>query len=348
MTNFDFDPTDSNLRVGIEVEYPKVGDGEYMVTRGNGTSSLQSQMPPLPNSMDARREYDGTVGLEIVSGVLHLEDAKNWYADVLDYVGGEHGVYYQPSGLMNNGSTAGMHLHLSELSREKAEDLYEISRTPWAKVLFCSSVAMSDDSAVLPVFRGGQYCQMNLGREHYDCVNNRGSGRYEWRLPEPVTVEHWEILAKFLTIFENSTEKAIEYAQEVLDDGDDRITSIQRAEAIGMDLDDAGRVMNEQYGGDPENFYEEVSSSWAAPEIYHVEYDDEHFYTFETNLDVDEFAISNVEFNPNEIFWAESLDPVQDDEYAEEVQRVAERVRRNNTRETEATDELKKIVKKKQ
>lgn len=344
-TSFDFDLNSSDLNIGIEVEYPGMNpsDKRY-VDRGRDTNDLQSRIDHVP--LEGRAVYDGTVGLEIVSEVLELEDSPGWYASVIDYITEEWNTPYQPTGLMATGNTAGMHLHLSELSRSKAEDLYELSQTPWAKVLFCSSIANNGDETVWPVFRGGRYCNMNFGTGHYDCVNERRGGHYEWRLPEPVDPDHFEIIAKFLRLFEQSTDMAVEYAQEVLDDADDRITAIRRAEAVGMDIDSVPVVERDAYPGDPENFFERIRNDWGYPEVYHVEYGDNNYYVFESRLEGD-FEVAGVTFTPNDIVRADELTVVHDPEEHDEVRAAFERRNANVGRETEATEELKKIVKKK-
>lgn len=343
---FDFDEYESDLQIGLEVEYPaKDPEDELFIDRGRPTNSLQSEMSELPPHIGGRPVYDGTVGLEIVSNVLNIDEAPNWYRDVLDYVREDWNTEYQPTGLMSTGNTAGLHMHLSELSRREAEDLFEISQTPWAKVLFCSSIAMSEDSAVWPVFRGGQYCRMNLGTNHYDCINDRGAGRYEWRLPEPMTPEHLDIVVRFLKLFDYSTEKAIEYAQEVLDEGDDRITAIKRAEAVGMDIEEVPTVERERYAGD-DSFFDMVRNTWAAPEIYHVEYLGEHYYVFDSEIDAT-IEAGPIEFHPEDVVRASSLEAVENDELADEVRTAFRRRNEGSPRETEATEELKKIVKKK-
>jgi len=273
-------------------------------------------------------------------------DATNWYKDVIEHVEEEHNRKHQPVGLMKGSSTAGLHIHLSSLSRSQARELYEISQTPWAKVLFCSSIAMDNESATWPVFRGGSYCRMNFDSSgRYDCINSRGNGHYEWRMPEPMIGDHMEILVKFLRLFEESPDMAREYAQEVLDDGDDRITAIRRAEAVGMDIDGVPTVERDPYP-ETEDFFEEVSDEWAAPEIYRVNHDDGVFYLFESRIE-DTFEVNGVEFSRDDVLLADSLDRIEDDELRDDITRAYQRHGHEEIRETEATNELKKIVKKK-
>lgn len=345
---YDFDPSNSSLQIGIELEYPEFNprSDEYLVSRGRPSNDLQREVSGLPSFLNGHATYDGTVGLEVVSNRLELADMQNWYAEVLEYMRAEYNAEYQPVGLMQGGSTAGTHIHISSISESKARELLEISQTPWAKVLFCSSIASDDQSTTWPVFRGGRYCQMSYGRNHYDCVNSRGNGHYEWRMPEPMVPEHVEILQKFLRLFEQSTDAAIEYAQDLLDSGDDRITAIQRAEKVGMDIDEMPAVRRMPAEADPENFYEMVANDWALPEIYTVEYDDRTFYVFETDFE-GAFEVSGITFEGSDVMYADTLDVVDDNALIEEVYGAYQRAQTDDMRETEATKELKKIVKKK-
>lgn len=339
----DFDPSNSGLRIGIELEYPGRRDNdELFVSRGRGTSGLSDI--PIPRS-DANATYDGTVGLEVVSDVLDLEDAAFWHADIIDHVEAEH-VNYQPVGLMSNGNTAGLHLHLSPLTESEARQLYEISQTAWAKVLFCTSIANENGEAAWPVFRGGRHCRMNFSDgDRYACVNRRGGSHYEWRLPEPMMPENLEVVATFLRLFEQDPDHAIQYAQEILDDGDERITSIQRAEATGMDIDEVPTVRREPSPDDPQGFYESVASRWDAPEIYLVEVDGNHYYAFETSFGT--FEVDGLEVGNGDVIYADGLDYVSDEEEARVVNQAFNRRNAESSRRTEATEELKKIVKKK-
>lgn len=342
--DFDHDLSNSDLTIGIELEYPgRNSTDEKYVTRGRDTCGLQ-QRYTHPPFISGHGTYDGTVGLEVVSDRLDLEDAANWHAEVVDYVEDEYNVEYQPVGLMENGNTAGMHIHISHLTEQQARDLYEISQTPWAKVLFCSSIANENGEAAWPVFRGGRHCRMQFGGSRYACINHRSSGHYEWRMPEPVDSDHVEIIARFLRLFEQEADLAIEYAQEVLDDGDDRITSIKRAESTGMDIEDIPSISREPVS-DSEEFFQTMIDSWALPEIYQVELGGEHFYRFESEMDA-ELEVEGIEFETNDVLHADTLE-VANQELAEDVSRAFQRRHNESSRETDATKELKKIVKKK-
>lgn len=347
MTSFDFNTRESDLQIGLEVEYPIAQEGKRMRGRGLSSNELQSQHR-MPSNLPGSSTYDGTVGLEIVSETMPIHDAPAWYASVINHVEDDYGEPFEPTGLMDGGSTAGLHVHLSSLTRSQARELYEISQEPWAKVLFCSSIASDGDDVSWPVFRGGRYCQMGFGGGHYSCVNERhGSGHYEWRMPEPMTRDHMEVMVRFLTLFEQNPELAREYAQDLLDSGDDRVTSIKRAEAVGMDLDGIPEVYRAPADTDPENFYETVSDSWMHPEIYTIEMEGDRFYTFDTDLEGGDFNVAGVRFHANSVLHADSLTPVEDEELYDDVRRALANRGSDGRRETEATEELKKIVKKK-
>lgn len=334
--------------VGIEVEYPGMNStDEKYVDRGRDTSSIQSDINRLPSDMRGRPTYDGTVGLEIVSDTMAPEDVQQWYSDVIDFVHNEYNVDYQPTGLMRGGSTAGTHVHISPLSDDQARMLYDISQEPWAKVMFCSSIAASDGTETWPVFRGGSYCRMNnFNGGRYSCVNHRGGDHYEWRLPEPMAPEHVGLMMEFIERFYYEPEDAIEFAQRLLNEADDRITAIRRAKTTGMDIDGVPVIERAAHEEDPENFFDTVAEDWSLPEIYRVDYQDETFYVFESEL-VGEFVANGVTFSDDSVLRAGELTEVTDENYRE-VRRVFENRRDggDERRETEATHELKKIVKK--
>lgn len=345
MTDFDFDTRNSDLQVGIEVEYPiyDPAEHEWLVSRGKDSNNLRHEMRAAPES--GAIHYDATVGTEFVSPVLDLRDMDAWYAGTLIGVEERTGAEYNPVGLMAGGNTAGTHIHISDLSRSQARELYEISQTTWAKVLFCSSIASdSDDSITWPVFRGGRYCQMEFGPDHYNVVNNVNGGHYEWRLPEPMVPEHMEIVKRFLALFEREPEQAREYAQELLNDGDGRITSIKRAEAIGIDIDEQPVVESSPIP-ETEELFRTLDNAPVYPDVVTVRHDDGDFYVTESDF----HGTFDVQGNPvpaNGVVDARTLDVVSD-ELAEDVVRVMQRHDTNELRTTEATDELKKIVKKK-
>lgn len=345
---FDTNASNSDLHIGIEVEYPVAPSfREKYTARGQRSNDLKSAVrgDGWPSSIGGRATHDGTVGLEVVSTTMELVDAENWYRDTIEYLENDYQAPHAPTGIIS-GSTAGLHIHLSDLSQSQAETLYEISTSPWAKVLFCSSIISSEQENDWRVFRGGGYCRFNgpSNNRRYNCVNRRNGGHYEWRMPEPIDPDHFPIIVKFLRLFEQDTEAAIQYAQEILDSGDDRVTSIRRAEAVGMDIEDMPAFRRSPFE-ESEEFFEEVRDSWSLPEIWHVSCDDGEFYLFQSRLDT-EFSVNGVEFRPDDILYADSLDHVSDEELHSTIRKSFAR-RNESTNETEATQVVKDIIKKK-
>lgn len=346
-TSFDFDLIGSDLSIGLEVEYPGMNTSdELYVNRGRGTNNIQRDINGMPHHIGGRPVYDGTVGLEVVSDVLSPHDVTGWYEDVIDYIEAEYNTGYQPTGLMANGNTAGLHVHLSNLTETQARDLYEMSQEPWMKVLFCSSIANHNGEATWPVFRGGRYCEMSFDDGHYSCVNYRGSGHYEWRMPEPMTPGNVEIMMRFLDLFDEDPDLARQYAQEILDSGDDRLTAVRRADATGMDLTGEPTVAQEPANSDPEEFYETVANEWAAPNIYTVRVEDSEFYLLDSDLN-GEVPVNGEQVPANSVLYADTIDPVEDEALLDDVRTAFQRRHASNNRETEATEELKKVIKKK-
>lgn len=353
--DFDFGRNESNLKLGIELEWPLMEHGKPMVSRGYNSDNLRTSMGPLPSSLDANKVYDGTVGLEIVSSPIDVADADDWYYEVVEYVKDEYNAGFQPTGLLANGSTAGAHVHISPLTESQAQRLADLSQEPWMKVLFCTSIALDEDeTATWPVFRGGDYCRPGYvghhnsrDESHYRCVNRRADTHYEWRMPEPMEPENVTILARFLSLFEQSEELAIEYAQELLDSGDDRITSVKRAEKIGMDIEDVPQVEREPV---PEtaDFFGTVREGLMYPEIHTVQHDGDFFYVLDSQhsyVTGVEVGNEEVRFSANDVLYADTLEQA-DDDIGDEVMRMYNRVE-NTFRETEATKTLKQIVKEK-
>lgn len=340
------------MKVGIELEWPEMDKDSdiFLKNRGRDSNSLKSKIMNsgnLPGRLNAEAVYDGTVGLEIVSGTMDVENLSNWYYDIYKYVMNEYNAYLQPTGLMEDGNTAGMHIHMSPISEDTASSLYEISHRTWAKILFCTSVTESSS----PVFRGGSYCRMEENwNNRYHVVNKRsGRGHYEWRLPEPVLPGHVEIISKFLHFLETDEETAIQYAQELLDNGDERITSIRRAKNIDYLLSKPGRMVRDYR----EINDEEVESKWrafmgcqAVPPTYLAELDDEYYFIFDNSNDIyrdlDRFILRENRLFFDRVYRAKDLTVVEDESVENHLQSLASSP--EMTRVTNATEELIKII----
>lgn len=349
------DPTESDLKVGLEVEYPKAPSwgSDRFKKRSKKSSDLHSRMrsASIPRRF-GNTTRDGTVGLEQTSEVLDIEDAADWYADVIEFIEEEWNTPYGYTSLLSGGSTAGLHIHISPLSDEQARSLYDISTTPWAQALFCSAIVSDDAGDDWTVFRNNRYAQMNFDSGRYSAVHRVRNDHWEWRMPEPMTAGNMEIVARFLTLLEQDPDEATRYAQERLDAADDRITSLRRAEVIGIDVEDIPDVRARPYDDDPD-FFRELSDEWAAPEIYYVEvpggdFDADEYFVTESQM-AGEVSTLGYEVDANGVYYgdSDSLTPVEDPEIERRVRAALERYRSGSISQSEATDEVKKALKKK-
>lgn len=345
------DLSDSEFTIGIEVEYPVARSWENRFREGGKKSkTLLHQVQDdggLPSRFDAGVEDEYLIGLEVVSGQLHLSDAANWYRDLIEYIEDEYNKPYCPSGIITDSNivTAGLHIHLSPLSYEKAQELFDISRTAWGKALFCSSIVSDDYTTDWRVFRGGKFCQMKFDSgNRYDCLNSRGGDHWEWRMPEPMTPDHFEETIKFLRLFEDNVEDAIEYGHELLDNSDS-ITSIERAHNVGMDANE-GDTIRKQGVPTTADFFEEIESYWDAPEIYTVHYDNTPYYVFDSRLG-GPIDVSGVTVSDGTVIRASDLTQVDDSSVRDSVWNFYQSNESNEPRESEATEVVKEVVKKK-
>lgn len=338
----------SDLKIGIEVEYP-IADGDPMKNEAKSSSSLYRSVNSDGWPLRGRATNDPSVGLEVVCDpALNVDDVPQWYKECIEYIEEEYNEKYAPTGMLH-GNTAGLHTHISPLDFEEAELLHEWSSEPWMQVFACSSVC-EDEAPYYRVFRDN-YCRLNQavdGGDRYAVVNerSRSRGHYEWRLPEPMTLEHIDHLMNFLKLFKYDPEKAKEYAMEVLEKEDD-ITSIQRAEAIGVDLSfgDRGGVTRNA-AEQTEGFWDDVLDDESAPYIYRVDIPDEgSFYAFESRRD-SSFTVNGVRFDRDTVLRADSLTTVGNHTTLyDAVQQTLEN--RNGPRPKEATKYLKDVMKKK-
>lgn len=336
----------SDLKVGIEVEYP-LADGDPMKNEAQSSSSLFSRMNEWP--LRGRYTNDPSVGLEVVSDPpLDVDDVVSWYSETIDYIESEYNATYAPTGMLH-GSTAGLHTHVSPLTRDEAETLHEWSSEPWLQVFVCSSVCETE-APYYRVFRDN-YCRLNRsvdGGDRYAVVNERSrtDGHYEWRLPEPMTEENLDRMMEFLKIFKYSPEKAKEYALEAIEK-EDNITSIKRADAIGVELafGDEGEVTRSA-ADHARDFWNSVQNDESCPYIYRViTGDGQEYYAFESRRN-DYFTIEGVRFNRESVIDTQTMIEVSDNSRAySEVQEILES--RNGPNPKEATKFLKDVMKKK-
>jgi len=88
--------------------------------------------------------------------------------------------------------------------------------------------------------------------------------------------------------------------------------------------------------------------NWAYPEVYTVEMPSGQFYVLNSELEGTVHVDGvDTEVNTNGILWADTLNPVTDGGIRQEVVNAYQMYTSDNRRETKATQELKKVVKKK-
>lgn len=319
----------SELTVGVEVEFPKAPQsGDRMKRAGLDSDDIRHSMNSVDFEIpDGRYEYDGTVGLEMVSNRLPIESASGWVKEVISMVENFSGERYCPTSKLR-GNTAGFHIHLSYLSAEEARELVRLSEEPEVQALVCSSVT-DENLPNPPVFRGGRYCEMDYNEGRYSVVNRRGDGHYEWRLPEPQTIDKVDNILRVLDIFKTGgIDAAVDYANEKVESGE--TTSAERAKAIGIDKLEqnegqftAGRAPAEE----TVDFFESCYHDSSVPYIYRVdsETDDNSFYAFYSeNINEVRECEEGIEIHPSYVFDAETLDRVEDEELAEECNEAIE------------------------
>ena len=357
ISDYDVNPENSELMVGPEIEYPRAeSPDELLSEKGRSSSSLESEVQHEGGleTFNTYSECDPSVGLEVNAGSpMSLDQLYSWYNNVINEVESRFETLFQPTGDIR-GNTAGLHIHISSLSEREARRLYGMSQAEWAQVFFCSSVTSNDVSTSAPVFRGGSYCNLDNppsqpGGHRYDCVNHRGDGHWEWRLPEPMLPEHTELVAEFLRLFEQNPDAAATYAKELLENGDERITSIRRAEEIGLVVRDMNEILRTPFE-ESESFFHEIEEDLAAPEIYRASIEDGEYYLFDTELSSEiEYEVRGARFTSSDVLRADTLERIEDSELEQTVE-SAYRQYCNETQvqnENENTDYLKEIVKKK-
>lgn len=239
--------TDFN-KIGVEVEWPAASRRRSTPTMNQiaGYSKElfdEVQRMYRPENSHSRtfdwplggKVYeDCTVGLEIPSDVQTPSEIGHWYVDTLDLVEDEFRVPHEPCGKLER-STAGMHVHMSDLSEADAKLIQELSAQRWFQSFVCTSVAYSYKQ----VYRGGGTSLPDPHEPHdgRGCIHQvgRGSQHYEWRLPEPMTREHFQLFADFLTMLsQGDVRDAINYTRDLVNEADSRVTSFARAEAVGV------------------------------------------------------------------------------------------------------------------
>lgn len=232
--------------IGIEVEYPIAQSEELrMKKRGRISNDLfeRIELEDRDSWYYGGHVYeDCTIGAEIPSHVMNPDQMALWYKNTLDRVERYYGYPHEPCGVVEGDvgkTTAGLHVHLSTLSEADARWLHNISEESWFQAFICTSV--TDDYK--NVFRkGGTTLPRSKLSEGESTPRTspvrkvrRSNGHYEWRLPEPMTREHMELFEEFFVqLRDNGTESAENFVRDLMNDADERVTSIARAKEVGV------------------------------------------------------------------------------------------------------------------
>lgn len=233
--------------IGVEFEYPvRASDSDYPSLHAHQSHPLYNGNPGswdlgLEDVPTGRMTRDH-VGAEITSSVLdlHTTQPEVWYQATVNRAE-ELGFPFAANGWGE--TNFGLHMHLTNLSREKAEELWEVCQNNWMRVFLCASIGPNSAD---PWRHGGVSGDCIHGRRDWDyqrVMNSRGSRHYEWRLPEPVLPDHFAMIMHFLRLVEiEGVEFAAEYARERVETRDDRLTAIQQY-----------RIADEEWSRWPEN-----------------------------------------------------------------------------------------------
>jgi hypothetical protein len=234
------------------------------------------------------------------------------------------------------------------------------------QVFACSSITEN----TYQVFRDN-YCRVgeyDSGR--YSVVHScPGSGHYEWRLPEPMTDEHFHLLMEFLDEFMMDEESAIEWAKSLVHDGDERLTSVKRAKEVGLkdvEMDDMeysgwsvmrgipNSIESSPMGSmnEAERLYDNVRWDSHMPYVYTVtDPQDKSYFVFKTdNYPSDEtFQTDIVTFDVDETFRIyDTGEIVRAESFDSETGRDVIREQNDNDSadpvQTAATDLLREVM----
>jgi len=357
---------------GTEIEYPQVQNGNEMTTftePAHGSHGLRSQVRDDYGGSggwpDGYIGSDPTAGIEVRSDQLTADQLSQWYRESIV----ELSKYspHEPCGVSANSraSTIGLHLHFSGpgFSEAKARELYQLSSEPWFKLFACSSLARGGQDTY-QVFRSS-YCGMRYTDEPSNaCVNRaeRGEDHWEWRMLEPVTPDHFDLVMEFMeTLRNDGTDEARAFARSYVNDLDPRLTAVKRAQALDIeaeieafDTDDMGSryQIDRNPIDETSEFFNAVYNASAAPYIYRAR-DEETgnvYYVMDSDnyTSSDSFDIGGVSFDHNSVLNATTLSSAP----RSEANRLREDVRAHrhgtnnsnsrfgSTRTSDATDAL--------
>jgi len=236
--------------IGIELEYP-VGDGIASCASATRSGGLYDEWRnehgrdwTLPD-FNGYMGYMGSdhTGAEVTSGILdlHSDQPEEWYVKSINQA--EDMGY--PFAMTGSGDTNfGLHLHLSDVPREKAKFVYEMCQEPWALTFFCSSVSRE---SLCPWRFGGVNSSGLLGNRRFDdesppaeesynqrimnhyANDSEYDGHYEFRLNEPTHPDHFAAVCHFFRLLDVAgVNAAYEFAYDMVYDADDRLTPVKQ------------------------------------------------------------------------------------------------------------------------
>lgn len=247
-----------DFKMGAEIEFPTRREGSEPLT------SVGVLREEVAREMDGAIEHSlgGEVTSERIGSLTHgtelrtpdggipYRDLPEWYRLTIEEVEERTPYDFEPVGI-TEGTTAGVHVHVSPITIEQAEKLWELSQEPWIHVFASTSIANDRngrDVDFYPVLRSGDgtsgsgfsnYCQLEgFDTNHSSAVNahrSGGVGHYEWRIPEPMHPENFDLIVKFIAKFMNDPEEAKRWARSLVLQADSRLTSVKRGKAVGLD-----------------------------------------------------------------------------------------------------------------
>lgn len=241
------------IRLGVEIEVPfRPRGAEPMTAMGVPSNDKSLHDTELSHPLGGELTHEW-IGGQVVDKVRGLEartpdggvpyyDLTDWYRCTVKEVEELAGRRMEPAGFFGK-TTAGLHVHASPLTYDQAERLWELSQQPWMHVFAGTTIAGKDadgnDVSVFPVVRSGwkdRHLKIeDFDKRHDSCVNKHrkgGTGHYEWRVPEPMPPEHFELVVEFLVRFCDDADSAASWAKSLVQEGDRRITAFQRADAL--------------------------------------------------------------------------------------------------------------------
>lgn len=252
----------TDYRIGVELEVPFAPEEKAgAITFGeSGTREMPIDIAPQIGGDATYERIGGGVRsweCRTGDGGVPVDDIADWYHDLYSLIQDQSGRVIEATGLCEY-TTAGLHVHLSPLEESEARELARLSEQPWMQAFACTSVAdfAHDGSEVneYPVLRslapgkeGETYCELSFNENYNSVVKaNRTSnfrsyeatdGHYEWRLPEPMTPDHFDVLAGFLREWlTGDRNAAVRDAKARVESQDNSLTGFARAEAsVGID-----------------------------------------------------------------------------------------------------------------